>query len=42
MALLWIVSCLAFASAAYGETRPPFESDLEPDWTETLLVPHTG
>lgn len=42
MAFLWIVSCLAFVSAAYGETRPLLESNLEPDWKETLLLLPTG
>lgn len=36
MAFLWIVSCLAFVSAAYGETQSVFDLNVEPDCEDTL------
>lgn len=42
MAFLWILSCLAFVSAAYGESRPLLASGLGGVWTETLLLFDTG
>lgn len=42
MAFLWIVSCLAFVSAAYGESPSLSDLNLDSDCEEILLLYHTG